>query len=334
MLSKRSATATVARLAALALFALLAALALVAAPARATIVLLGTSSGAPSPQDGNLYDWRGQWTSALDRAAPLPGQLPPWQVNVGLYGDWYVPPNSNVEEQNPTCQINLQIAGAPIVQKVLSPCVWGPRQGSAFGSTASPVPELLTPNLAAAGNGLHTVTITAYDVLGGVTSSTTFNAYVDNTLPSPTSMVGAVGWQRGGEVVSSTATTTGPSGIKGQSCAIGSATAGWYPGATAELAVAGNGQIPVLCTSENNAGVSGPVTQYNAAGQHLAHRFLRATEPQQSHSSQGRRRRFAVGGGGRPDPDPDRNRLAGAGEQLQRVYRAIDRGDPRRRPVA
>jgi hypothetical protein len=79
MASTRPATMAV-----VALLALLAVLALVAAPARATIVLLSTSSGAPGPQDANLYDWAGQWTSALDRAAPEPGQLPAWQVNVGL----------------------------------------------------------------------------------------------------------------------------------------------------------------------------------------------------------------------------------------------------------
>jgi hypothetical protein len=46
-----------------------------------------------------------------------------------------------------------------------------------------------------------------------MTSTTSFNVEVDNTLPSPTNMVGAVGWQRGGELVTSTATTNGPSGI-------------------------------------------------------------------------------------------------------------------------
>jgi hypothetical protein len=76
-------------------------------------------------------------------------------------------------------------------------------------------------------------------------------------------MVGAVGWQRGGGLVTSTATTNGPSGIKGQDCAIGSSTASWYPGATAQLAVAGDGRIPVRCRSENNAGVSGPLTEYD-----------------------------------------------------------------------
>jgi hypothetical protein len=93
MRSTRPGKVLAARISALALLALLVGLALVTAPARATIVLLSTSAGAPGPQDANLYDWRGQWTSALERAAPLPGQLPPWQVNVGLFGDQYAPPD-------------------------------------------------------------------------------------------------------------------------------------------------------------------------------------------------------------------------------------------------
>src|ERR1035441_1022044 len=114
MLSTRRTAVTAARAAALSFLVVLAGLALITAPARATIVLLSTSSSTtPSSQDANLYDWQGQWTSALDRAAPLPGQLPAWQVNVGLYGDWYQPPNSNVVEQDPTCAITLQISGAP-----------------------------------------------------------------------------------------------------------------------------------------------------------------------------------------------------------------------------
>ena len=137
----------------------------------------------------------------------------------------------------------------------LNPCVEGPESVILQGESA-PVRELLTPNLAAAGNGPHTVTITAYDEYGD-SHSTSFNVEIDNTLPSPTSMIGAVGWQRGGEVVSSTATTEGPSGITGQYCSVGSATAGWYPGAAAQLAVTGDGQIPVRCSAENNAGVVG-----------------------------------------------------------------------------
>ncbi len=260
----RSATPTkVVRAAALALLALLAALAVAPAPARATIVLLSTSSGAPSAQDANLYDWRGQWTSALDRAAPLPGQRPAWQVNVGLYGDWYQPPGSNVIEQDPTCEITLQISGAPAVGTELVPCVEGPPQTS-LGGPQSPLPESLTPDLAAAGNGPHTVTLTAYDSLGGVTSSTSFNVDVDNSLPSSTDMVGPVGWQRGGEVVTSTAVITGPSGIAGQYCSIGSSTASWYPGPTAQLAVTGDGTISVRCSAQNNAGVPGPSTEFRA----------------------------------------------------------------------
>jgi hypothetical protein len=257
-----SAKALAPGLLALTFLALLVALALVTPSASATIVLLSTSSGSPSLQDANLYDWRGQWTSALDRAAPLPGQLPPWQVNVGLFGDQYAPPDRNVVFLDPTCQINLQIAGAPVVQTVLNPCVEGPESPSLQGESA-PVRELLTPNLAAAGNGPHTITITAYDEYGD-SHSTSFNVEIDNILPLPTSMIGAVGWQRGGEVVSSAATTEGPSGIAGQDCSVGSATAGWYPGADAQLAVTGDGQIPVRCSAESNAGIAGASTEYDA----------------------------------------------------------------------
>jgi hypothetical protein len=270
MPNTRHTATPAARLAVLIGLAVLAGLALITAPARATIVLLGTSSSsAPTSQDANLYDWRGQWTSALDRAAPVPDQRPAWQVNVGLYGDWYQPPGDNIVEQNPTCLINLQITGAPIIQTYLSPCVEGPYQttglgGGLAGSPLPPVPELLTPNLAAAGNGTHTVTVTAYNSLGGASTSTSFNVLVDNTLPSPANMVGAVGWQRGGEVVSSTASTAGPSGIAGQQCAVGSAPASWYPSAAAQIVVTGDGRIAVDCTARNNAGVTGPTTQFNA----------------------------------------------------------------------
>jgi hypothetical protein len=266
MQSTRHTATTAARLVALSFLAMLAGLALSTAPARARIVLLGTSSSpVPSPLDANLYDWRGQWTSALDRAAPVPDQRPVWQVNVGLYGDEYQPPYDNIVEPNPTCLINLQISGAPIIQTYLNPCVDGPNDPSGvLGGPVAPVPELLTPNLAAAGNGPHTVTVTAYNSLGGASTSTSFSVLVDNTLPSPTSMSGAVGWQRGGEVVSSTATTTGPSGIAGQECAVGSGPASWYPGASAQITVSGDGQIPVDCTAQNNAGVTGPTTQFTA----------------------------------------------------------------------
>ena len=265
MLSTRRTAVTAARVAALTFLVVLAGLALITAPARATIVLLSTSSSTtPSSQDANLYDWQGQWTSALDRAAPLAGQLPAWQVNVGLYGDWYQPPNSNVVEQDPTCRITLQISGAPPIYTTLNPCVDGPNQSSLGGSSQSPVAESLAPDLAAAGNGPQTVTVTAYDALGGFTSSTSFNVLVDNTLPSPPNMSGAVGWQHGGKVVTSTAATNGPSGIAGESCSIASSTASWYPGATAQIAVTGNGTIPVRCTAENNAGVWGPTTEYDA----------------------------------------------------------------------
>ncbi len=163
-----------------------------------------------------------QWTSALDRAAPLAGQLPAWQVDVGLYGDMYQPVAQQIIEEDPTCRIALQIAGAPVVYTTLDPCVMGPAKpnGLTYGfpgqTPTSPVPEVLTPNLAAVGNGPHTVTITAYDEIGGLTSSTTFTVDVDNTLPSSPTMTGPVGWQRGGEVVASTASTQGPAGIAGQ----------------------------------------------------------------------------------------------------------------------
>ncbi len=252
--------ATIARAAPVALAAMLAAFAVGAAPARATVVLLSSSSGAPGPQDANLYDWRGEWTSALDRAAPVPGQRPAWQVDVGLWGDWYEPAGSNVLTPDPTCQLLFQIDGGPPATTFLNPCVERPARPGLGGATPSPLPEVLPANLAAASNGPHTVTITAVNEYGDK-SSVSFGVDVDNVRPAPASMVGPVGWERGDAVVTSSATTSGPSGIAGQSCSIGAASASWYPGASARLVVAGNGEIPVRCTSQNNAAVSGPTVE-------------------------------------------------------------------------
>jgi hypothetical protein len=225
-----------------------------AAPARAGIVLLSTSAGRPSTQDANLVDWQGQWVSALDRAAPLPGQLPPWQVDVGLYGDTYTPPNSNVVQENPICEVQLQIDGAPPVETDFNPCVEGPSHQGLGGQSNNPTLEELNPELSEAPNAQHTVTITAYNEWGGQSSTTSFNVEVDNVAPSAPSMVGPVGWQKGGEVITSTATTDGLSGISGQWCSIAGSTPGWYPGSTAELAVTGNGSIPVRCTPQTAPG--------------------------------------------------------------------------------
>ena len=158
----------------------------------------------------------------------------------------------------------MQISGAPPVGEDLNPCVEGPTQTVLGGLPDTPVPETLTPDLAPAGDGPHTVTVTAYDLQGGESTSVSFDVQVDNTLPSPAEMVGPVGWQRGGEVITSTAVTSGPSGIAGQYCSSGSSPAGWYAGATAQLAVTGNGRVPVRCSAENNAGALGPMTEYDA----------------------------------------------------------------------
>ena len=247
-----------------ALLAALAVLAPATTPARAQIVLLRTSSGAAGAQDANLYDWSGQWISALDRAAPLAGQRPPWQIDVGLYGDWYQPSGSSILEEDPVCAIRLQISGAPAVSTVLSPCVQGPNATSLDGAPESPTPESLTPNLAAATDGPHTVTVTAYDSLAGKTSSASFDIDVDNTLPSPAQLAGPASWQRGAGIVTSIADGTGPSGIAGQYCSIGSSPPSWYPGPSAQLAVTGDGAIPVRCSAQNNAGVSGPPAELDA----------------------------------------------------------------------
>jgi hypothetical protein len=245
------------------LVTLLGLLALAGPPARARIVLLSTSAGAPSPQDANLYDWQGNWISALDRAAPLPGQRPAWEINVALYGDTYTPYGTNVIQEDPTCEIVLQIDTANPVDTFLNPCVEGPYEPNPDGVWPSPTPEIVTPNLAAAGNGPHTVTITAYTQFGQ-TSTVSFSVDIDNVLPSSTDMIGPVGWQAGGEVIGSAAGTSGPSGIAGQSCSIGSGAPSWYPGASAQLAVTGDGRIPVRCAAVNAAGVPGATTEYDA----------------------------------------------------------------------
>jgi hypothetical protein len=100
----------------------------------------------------------------------------------------------------------------------------------------------------------------AYNDVG----SASFQIKVDNTVPAGPSISGPLGWQRGTIALTSSATTAGPSGIQGQTCTVGSGPASWYPGASAQISVSGNGTQPVSCYAVTNAGVTGPSSVFDA----------------------------------------------------------------------
>jgi hypothetical protein len=77
------------------------------------------------------------------------------------------------------------------------------------------------------------------------------------SLSGPTDASSAAGTQ----YVTATATTTGPSGVKGISCSLDGAPAQLYPGASASIPVSGLGDHRLSCVSESNS--------YNASGQAL-----------------------------------------------------------------
>ena len=194
-----------------------------------------------------ISDWAGQWVSGRG------GQQ--WELWIGASdGEGYA-----------QCDTKYYVDGTqwdqrtnPPVQNLYSG-LWG-----CSGDPTTNYADLFympTQNMSALTDGAHTITAFASDDYNGV-GSAAFEIFVDNTLPSPTSMNGPVGWHRGSAVVVSNATTAGPSGIRGQSCSIGSSPAAWYSGTSARIPVSGDGDIGVDCTAQNGAYVNGPRTGF------------------------------------------------------------------------
>ncbi len=206
----------------------------------------------------NLFDYRGQWVSALDRVAPLPGQQPPWYVLVDVGRDVYVPPGATHEQNDPTCELDLYLDSTRAIRNVPSQCLF-PVGDSSTGLYR----ETFSPNLGELQDGLHTVTAVALDA-DGTAHSASFQIKVDNTRPSEPTVVARTGWQRGSDLVTSTTNTAGPSAVAGQWCTIGQASPVWYPGTRANITVSGDGRIAISCTPYNGAGVAGLPAQATA----------------------------------------------------------------------
>ena len=197
--------------------------------------------------DPYISDWAGQWVSGRG------GQQ--WEV-------WI---DANDGEGYAQCHTSYDVDGNQWDQRT-NPPFQNPYSGvwNCSGDPTTNCADLFylpTQNMSALANGAHTITAVASDDYGGV-GSAAFQIFVDNTLPSPTSMSGPVGWRRGSAVVVSNATTAGPSGIRGQSCGVGGSPAAWYSGTSAQIPVSGDGDIEVDCTAQNAAYVNGPRTGF------------------------------------------------------------------------
>lgn len=103
-------------------------------------------------------------------------------------------------------------------------------------------------------NGPLSLTLAAHDAASPAnTAGATHDMYVDNTpvslsLTGPTDAPSTAGTQ----YVSAVA-AAGPSGVRGISCSLDGAPYRAYPGASAQIPVAGVGQHQVLCKADNNA---------------------------------------------------------------------------------
>jgi hypothetical protein len=194
-----------------------------------------------------ISDWAGKWVSGLG------GQQ--WEL-------WI---DANDGEGYAQCDTKYYVDGTQWDQRT-NPAFqnWYSGIWNCSGDPTTNYADLFylpTQNMSALANGAHTITAVASDDYGGVGSSA-FTIYVDNTMPSQASMSGPVGWHRGSAVVVSNATTSGPSGIRGQSCSVGSSPAVWYGGTSAHIPVSGDGDIEVDCTAQNGAYVNGPRTGF------------------------------------------------------------------------
>ncbi|MGH3265144.1 MAG: hypothetical protein ACRDNS_24480, partial [Trebonia sp.] len=109
------------------------------------------------------------------------------------------------------------------------------------------------------GNGALLMVLSSVDA-AGVPASTSTTIHVDNLQPTvslsgPTDAPSTAGTQ----YVTATA-AAGPSGVDGISCSVDGAPAVWYPGAQAQVPVAGIGEHQVRCLAADNA--------VDASGQH------------------------------------------------------------------
>ncbi len=166
-----------------------------------------------------------------------------WQSSGWVRGDW----NLHFYGDSPSglCSLVATINGQ-VVAGSSSPqdtTVWHQCSAPAISQTIHTEQD---------GQGAAPLTISASDA-SGVPASDTKTIYIDNTQPTislsgPRNAPSTAGTQ----YVTGTA-AAGPSGVDGISCSVDGAPAQWYPGASAQVPVAGLGEHTVQCSAANNA---------------------------------------------------------------------------------
>jgi hypothetical protein len=167
-----------------------------------------------------------------------------WQTSGWIRGGW--PFFAWSDSPSGVCDISATLNGLPIASTSSQS-----HTSYVFHQCAAPAINQ-TVDTARYGNGALQLVLASSDA-AGVPASTSTTIHVDNLPPTvslsgPTDAPSTAGTQ----YVTATA-SAGPSGVDGISCSLDGAPAQWYPGADAQVPVAGIGEHQLQCLAANNA---------------------------------------------------------------------------------
>lgn len=180
---------------------------------------------------------------ATETSGPALGATGLWAHSGWVRGTWPLGVSGN--SPSGLCAIAVSLAAKPL------PGSSSGRNGSVWHQCAAPAVNDSVAT-AAYGQGGVRLVLTARDA-AGVPVSYEKTVFVDNSTPrvaisGPADAPSSAGTQ----IVTATASGS-QSGIDGLACSVDGAAAHWYPGATADVPVAGVAQHTVSCRAANNA---------------------------------------------------------------------------------